>query len=139
MKYPSPCGRLGSSPCLGLHPWHDPSQFLMVLYLLLCTAFNFHFLLEPKLNWVRVSALAMGGVLQKAEASASRQLLQRAAGFGVRGVPVCHHPPPRQPSTASPAVPVPGGLCKLEIPYSPNHCWGQPARGSPPSTESAQP
>lgn len=45
-----------------------------------CTAFNFHFLLEPKLNWVPVSALAMGGVLQKAKAGASKQLPQRAGG-----------------------------------------------------------
>lgn len=36
-------------------------------------AFNFHFLLAPKLNWVLVSALAMGGVLQKAEAGIREQ------------------------------------------------------------------
>ena len=71
-----------------------------------CAAFNFHFLLEWKLNWVLVSSGATGEELQKARAGASKQLLQRAAsmrwatlgaGEGAlvspcpRPVPVCRH------------------------------------------------
>lgn len=103
MKYPVACSHLGSSPCLGLHPWPDPSQFLTVLYLLLALPLTFTFFFDPKLNWVLVSTPAMGGVLQKASAGANKDLLQkqRAHGVswegerGVRGAPVCHHPSPQ--------------------------------------------
>lgn len=72
------------SPWLLPLPWTPslaPSQpvFNSVLSAA-CIAFNFHFLLQPKPNWVLVSTLATGGVLQKAKAGASQQWLQRAAG-----------------------------------------------------------
>lgn len=43
MKYLLACSRLGSSHCLGLHPWHHPSQFLTVFYLLLALLLTFTF------------------------------------------------------------------------------------------------
>lgn len=49
-----------------------------------CIAFNFHFLLQPGLNWVLVTAPALAGELWKAKAAASKWLLQRA-GNGSSG------------------------------------------------------
>lgn len=34
-------------PCLGLHPWHHPSQILIVLYLLLALLLTFTFYYNP--------------------------------------------------------------------------------------------
>lgn len=49
-----------------------------------CIAFNFHFLLQPRLNWVLVTAPALAGELSKAKVGASKRLLQRA-GNGSTG------------------------------------------------------
>lgn len=49
-----------------------------------CIAFNFHFLLQPMLNWVLVTAPALAGELWKAKAGASKWLLQ-GAGNGSTG------------------------------------------------------
>lgn len=77
-----------------------------------CIAFNFHFLLQPRLNWVLVTAPALAGELWKAKAGASKWLLQRAGNGSERS-------PWLSPSSSSAAL-----VCR-ESPGGPNlQLWG---------------
>lgn len=71
-------------PCLGLHPLAPPQPDFNSSLSAACIAFNFHFLLQPRLNWVLVTAPALAGELWKAKAGANKWLLQRA-GNGSTG------------------------------------------------------